>query len=110
CNKVLWLDHGEQIVFSADVDKVCDAYMEFLVTKELPSSDEEIEALAVAQKARRAEEKTKKDKQETKRLEGILMKGKRNTAIEAALDIIENNAPEMLDMHEVGEWRRKNNG
>ena len=62
CNKVLWLDHGEQIVFSADVDKVCDAYMEFLVTKELPSSDEEIEALAVAQKARRAEEKTKKDK------------------------------------------------
>lgn len=110
CNKILWLDHGEQIVFSADVDKVCDAYMEFLVTKELPSSDEEIEALAVAQKARRAEEKTKKDKQETKRLEGILMKGKRNTAIEAALDIIENNAPEMLDMHEVGEWRRKNNG
>ncbi len=110
CNKVLWLDHGEQIVFSADVDKVCDAYMEFLVTKELPSSDEEIDALAVAQKARRAEEKTKKDKQETKRLEGILMKGKRNTAIEAALDIIENNAPEMLDMHEVGEWRRKNNG
>jgi len=110
CNKVLWLDHGEQITFSSEVDKVCDAYTEFLVTKELPSNDEEIDILAAACGKRRAEEKAKKDRKETKKLEDILNKGTRNTAIEAALDIIENNAPEMLDMHEVGEWRRKNNG
>ena len=110
CNKVLWLDHGEQIAFSTEVEKVCDAYTEFLITKELPSTDEEITALAMACSRRRAEEKAKKDKKETKRLEDILAKGSKNTAIEAALDIIENNAPEMLDMHEVGKWRRKNNG
>ena len=110
CNKVLWLDHGEQIVFSSDVNKICDAYTEFLVTHELPSSAEDINELAIACGKRRAEEKAKKDKKETKKLEGILAKGTKNTAIEAALDIIESNAPEMLDMHEVGEWRRKNNG
>lgn len=110
CNKVLWLDHGEQIAFSTDVGKVCDAYTEFLVTRELPSTEEEIAVLAAACEKRRAEEKVRKDKKETKKLEDILAKGSKNTAIEAALDIIENNAPEMLDMHEVGEWRRKNNG
>ena len=109
CNKVLWLDHGDQVIFSSDVDKICDAYTEFLVTKELPSSEEAINELAIACEKRRSEEKAKKDKKETKKLEGILAKGTKNTAIEAALDIIENNAPEMLDMHEVGEWRRRNN-
>lgn len=37
CNKVLWLDHGKQVVFSDDVKGVCDAYEKFLQTKELPS-------------------------------------------------------------------------
>lgn len=32
CNKVLWLDKGRQIVFSDDVDGVCDAYEKFLET------------------------------------------------------------------------------
>lgn len=110
CNKVLWLDHGKQITFSSDVKTVCDAYSEFLVTKELPGSEEEIKELSLSYEKRMAEEKAKKDKKETKKLEGILAKGTKNTAIEASLDIIENNAPELLDMHEVGKWRRKNNG
>ena len=37
CNKVLWLDHGNQIAFGSDVKKICDAYEKFLQTKELPS-------------------------------------------------------------------------
>ena len=32
CNKVLWLHKGRQIVFSDDVDGVCDAYEKFLET------------------------------------------------------------------------------
>ena len=110
CNKVLWIDHGEQITFSDDVDRVCDAYQEFLVTKALPASADDINSLAADYHKRCAEEKARKDKKETKKLESILAKGSKNTAIEAALDIIENNAPEMLDMHEVGKWRRENNG
>lgn len=30
CNKVLWLDHGKQVVFSDDVEQTCDAYERFL--------------------------------------------------------------------------------
>ena len=33
CNKVLWLEKGEQKMFSSDVNSVCDAYEEFLKTK-----------------------------------------------------------------------------
>lgn len=37
CNKVLWLDHGNQIAFGDDVKAICDEYEEFLRTKILPS-------------------------------------------------------------------------
>ena len=33
CNKVLWLEHGEQIAFGADVDSICDEYENFLKAK-----------------------------------------------------------------------------
>ncbi len=36
CNKILWLDHGEQIVFGDDVPKICDAYQTFMNDKTLP--------------------------------------------------------------------------
>ncbi len=36
CNKILWLDHGRQVVFGDDVKGICDAYEEFLRTKVLP--------------------------------------------------------------------------
>ena len=37
CNKILWLDKGEQVIFSDDVNAVCNAYEEFLKDKILPS-------------------------------------------------------------------------
>lgn len=37
CNKVLWLDKGNQIAFGEDVDKICDAYETYLKTKILPT-------------------------------------------------------------------------
>ena len=36
CNKVLWLNRGEQIAFSENVNEICDAYESFLKTKILP--------------------------------------------------------------------------
>ena len=36
CSKILWLDHGEQIVFGDDTQKICDAYEKFLNDKVLP--------------------------------------------------------------------------
>ncbi len=37
CNKILWLDRGNQITFGDDVKKICDAYEKFLQDKVLPS-------------------------------------------------------------------------
>lgn len=46
CNKILWLDHGHQIGFSGQVQEYCDAYEEFLITKKLPHTTDEIRVLA----------------------------------------------------------------
>ena len=32
CNKVLWLDHGEQMAFG-EAQEICDRYAEFLKKK-----------------------------------------------------------------------------
>ena len=37
CNKILWLDHGNQIAFGDDVKGICDAYELYLTTKKLPT-------------------------------------------------------------------------
>ena len=37
CNKILWLDHGNQIAFGDDVKGICDAYEKFLNDKVLPT-------------------------------------------------------------------------
>lgn len=57
CNKVLWLDHGKQVAFTDEVELYLDAYEEFLKTKKLPKTREEVEAMAFAFEARPAEEK-----------------------------------------------------
>lgn len=38
CNKILWLNKGEQVTFGDDVKGICDAYEEFLKTKVLPKN------------------------------------------------------------------------
>lgn len=40
CNKILWLNHGEQVAFGTNVQGLCDAYQRFLDTKRLPGPDE----------------------------------------------------------------------
>lgn len=39
CNKVLWLDHGNQIAFGDDKDGILDSYEEFLTTRRLPAKN-----------------------------------------------------------------------
>ena len=36
CNKILWLNQGEQIMFGDDVKGICDAYEKFMKDKTLP--------------------------------------------------------------------------
>lgn len=97
CNKILWLDHGNQILFTDDPETACDAYEEFLITKKLPKNEQDIHELAERFKIRQQLEKEEKMKTEAQKLESILEKGTKDSAIQAAMNIILKNCPEMLD-------------
>lgn len=97
CNKILWLDHGKQVAFTDDVALYCDAYEEFLFTKQLPKTDEDIEKLAAAFKERTNEErKTKMMNSITKIKKDARRTDLTDEAIEMACDILRENKPELL--------------
>ena len=84
CNKILWLDHGDQIIFSDDVTVCCDAYSEFLVTKKRPVDFSEMQRLAECWKKREQNKRQYDRRTETQKLEAMLNKGSRAAAIQAA--------------------------
>ena len=96
CNKVLWIDHGDQIAFSDEVDHYCDAYEEFLVTKKRPGNRGDIDRLAAGHAVRTRNERLAKQARERAKLEKILEEGNDDAAVEAALRIIRKSRPEML--------------
>lgn len=73
CNKILWLDHGKQICFSDDVQRICDAYEEFLnipdKKKKPPRNEKQIQALADQYAVRMEREKEQKEAEEKAKLE-----------------------------------------
>lgn len=96
CNKILWLDRGKQIAFTDEVDMYCNAYEEFLQTKKLPKSRVDAEQLSKAFLVRKkAEQKASKEK-EIEKLQTVIEKGEKEEAIQAALNIIRKNCPELL--------------
>lgn len=95
CNKVLWIDHGNQIVFSSDVDIYLNAYEEFLITGILPKNHKEAEELSNNYINRIAISKEEKRKQKITKIEKYINDGS-DVAIEAAINIIKSNKPELL--------------
>lgn len=83
CNKILWLDHGRQIVFTEDTKTVCDCYEEFLITKKLPSNSNDILEMAKAYVERLALKKKETFKSEKDKLVNILEHANENVAEEA---------------------------
>ena len=96
CNKILWLDHGKQIAFTDQTELYLDAYEEFLQTKKLPSSEDDINILAAAWKKRKEKEREKAERTEAQKLQAVLEAGESEAAIQAALNIIKKNRPEVL--------------
>ena len=96
CNKILWLDHGKQIAFTGEVGLYCDAYEEFLLTKKLPQSREQVEQLARDLAVRKQKEKEKEERTEAQRLEAVLEEGTSEAAIQAALSILNKKRPDLL--------------
>ncbi len=83
CNKILWLDHGNQVAFTDQVDTYLDAYEEFLITKKLPKSEADVLALAKAYEARKKAEKKPADAQADEK-------------VRAAVALLQEKCPELL--------------
>lgn len=101
CNKILWLDHGKQITFSDDVETTCNAYEEFLNTKVLPKKPEDFERMSSAYLDRVSAEMEKKRKKEISKLEKIIEQGNKDSAVDAAIRVLQKNSSNLLNMEEV---------
>ena len=96
CNKILWLDHGRQIDFTDKVELYCDAYEEFLITKKLPQNQQQIEKLAKDFTVRKQKKREEAARAETRKLEKILEQGSDETAVQAAITILQKHRPDIL--------------
>lgn len=96
CNKILWLDHGNQIAFTDEVQLYCNAYEEFLQTKKLPKSREDVERLSQNYLERKRVEREKAQEIEIMKLQSVIEKGDKEEVIQAALNVIRKNRPELL--------------
>ena len=110
CNKVLWIDHGNQIAFTDEVQLYCDAYDEFLASKRLPKNREDVEMLAAAYQVRMEQRRKAKEEKETRRLEAILEKGEKDSAVNAAVNILLKNNPELLSEEYRNSLERESDG
>ena len=94
CNKVLWLDHGKQICFTQDVELTCDAYEQFLATKQLPSGEDGLHDLAASFRTRKERERAARNKSEEERLIELLQAGNPEAAARAARAFLDNGRPD----------------
>ncbi len=72
CNKILWLDHGSQIVFGDNVEMICNAYEEFLKTSQLPTNEEEISLLSDQYVNRKGVEEEKKKQRQIEKARQLI--------------------------------------
>ena len=96
CNKVLWLEKGKQIIFSDEVEKICNCYEEYLQTNEIPKTKGDYESMSEAWCLR--QEIKKQEKREKRKL-AIIKEIEANDseiALEAAIDIIRRQKPDLL--------------
>lgn len=91
CNKILWLDHGKQIVFGENVEELCNAYEEFLITKKVPKSSAEIMEFSNNFLIRNEEKMLNKNQQEEDKLLAMLMDENNTEIIEKASKIIRSH-------------------
>ena len=96
CNKVLWLDHGNQIVFSDEVELYCNAYEEFQETKHLPENRDEAARMAESYLLRQQNEQAEKAKKQLKKLEANLSDSGTLELVSEAERIIRKYQPDLL--------------
>lgn len=95
CNKVLWLDHGNQICFTEEVDLYLNAYQDFLINKKLPENDDDVRAMSDRYLETVEKERQLKKEKEIAKIEKIIEE-ENDDVIQAAIRILEKNKPELL--------------
>lgn len=95
CNKVLWLDHGNQICFSEEVDLYVNAYEDFMINKKLPVNYDDVIRMSERYLQKVQIENEEKKAKEVAKLEEMIRKENDN-AVEAAINILRKNKPELL--------------
>lgn len=110
CNKILWLDHGNQICFSADTDIICDAYEEFLVTKILPTDQESIVMMAAAHAERLAKKEIRDAKAEQKAILAVLNSSTPEVAVKTARRFIKQQVAKQKALAEAQVPHEPENG
>ncbi|WP_081829866.1 ABC transporter ATP-binding protein [Butyrivibrio sp. NC2002] len=98
CNKILWIDHGNQIAFGDNAEFLCNCYEEFLATGKLPQNSDDLNELNAAFEKRHAKAMREETKRETERFLQMLREGESEPAVEAALAILRENRPEALKL------------
>lgn len=102
CNKILWLDHGHQIAFTEDVELYCDAYEEFLITRELPANLDDVRRLADNYFNRMQDERKRREQAEVERLQRVIEQGDSEAAVLAAIKVLQKSRPEALSAEYTG--------
>ena len=101
CNKILWLDHGKQILFSTEVEQICNCYEEFLQTGELPRTEADCQRMSDAWLARQADIAEKKKEKMSESIRQEMEKGGSEAALMAALSIVRDQRPDLLNEDQV---------
>ena len=104
CNKILWLDHGNQIAFTDEKDLYLDAYEEFLESKVLPQNENDIHKMAAEHQIKVQARLEAENNKEAARLEAILEEGEKTSAIYAAINILQKNCPEVINKKYLKEY------
>ncbi len=98
CNKVLWIDKGRQVLFSDDVENVCDAYNEFSLTKELPQDHDDVLRMAGSYRVRQNSEEEEKRRKRLSRIVKNLDKYNDEDLLGVAYEILQKARPKLYDM------------
>ena len=97
CNKVLWLDKGRQVAFGDEVEKICNCYEEFMSTGELPEVPEDFDRMSESWLKRTEKQKQEKIEKRKKAIIKEMESSSSEAALEAAIEIISKQRPEMLN-------------
>ena len=97
CNKVLWLEKGKQIIFSDNVEKICNCYEEYMATGEIPETPADFDRMSESWLERAEIQRQEKIAKRKKAIIKEIESNSSEAALEAAIEIIKKQRPDMLN-------------